>query len=124
MVFLGPAGPMTIDLDAVEERLARPGYAPVMRSLGEIGVHSPLELFASYAGRRRDLGEWVRGAAINRDRDLRLEYLAGWGINSALEDILYRQMISYRLMPGDLFTGSPARVRAVLDAIASGSYAP
>jgi spermidine synthase len=124
MVFLGPAGPMTIDLDAVEERLSRPGYAPVVRSLGEIGVHSPLELFASYAGRERDLGEWVRGADINRDRDLRLEYLAGWGINSALEDILYRQMISYRRMPGDLFTGSPARVRAVLDAIASGSYAP
>jgi hypothetical protein len=38
----------------------------------------------------------VRGAEINRDRDLRLHYLAGWGINSRMQDTIYRQVLTYR----------------------------
>jgi hypothetical protein len=44
---------------------------------------------------------------------LRLSYLAGWGINSALEDVLYRQMLRYRERPDNLFTGSPERMQAL-----------
>jgi spermidine synthase len=124
MVFLGQAGPLAIDLDEIDERLRLPDYAPVVESLREIGVHSPLDLFSTYAGRKDDLGAWVEGAAINRDRDLRLQYLAGWGINASLEDVLYRQMLTYRRIPENLFTGSPERVSAVLNAIASGGRLP
>jgi len=57
------------------------------------------------------------GAEINRDRDLRLQYLAGWGINSSLEDYIYRQMLCYRRLPRDLFTGSAERVQSLLYAL-------
>jgi hypothetical protein len=70
-------------------------------------------LFATFAGQKSDLGRWTKGAQINRDADLRLSYLAGWGINSALEDVLYRQMLRYRQRPDNLFTGSPDRMQAL-----------
>ena len=54
---------------------------------------------------------------MNRDGDLRLQYLAGWGINSSLEDVIYRQMMSYRQPPQDLFSGSPGSVHAMLNAL-------
>jgi spermidine synthase len=113
MVFMGQAEPLKINLDEVEQRLARPDYAPVAESLRGIGVGSALDLFATYAGQKSDLGHWTKGAQINRDADLRLSYLAGWGINSALEDVLYRQMLRYRERPDGLFTGSPERTQAL-----------
>jgi len=118
MVFMGQAEPLKINLDEIEQRLARPDYAPVAESLRGIGVPSSLDLFATYAGQKSDLGLWTKGAQINRDADLRLSYLAGWGINSALEDVLYRQMLRYRQRPDGLFTGSPERVQALYGAIA------
>ncbi len=118
MVFLGPAEPLKIDLDQVEQRLERPDYAPVATSMREIGVNSAVDLFASFLGQKSDLEPWFAGAEINRDRDLRLEYLAGWGINSSMEDVIYRQMMSYRRPPQDLFTGSPEHVQAMLNALA------
>ena len=117
MVFMGQAGPMTINLDEVQQRFERPDYAPVVESLREIGLLSPLELFSTYAGRKADLGEWVGDAEINNDRDLRLQYLAGWGINSVLEDVIYRRMMSFRKRPQGLFVGSPQRVEALLNSL-------
>jgi spermidine synthase len=113
MVFMGQAEPLKINLDEVEQRLARPDYAPVAESLRGIGIGSALDLFATFAGQKSDLGHWTKGAQINRDADLRLSYLAGWGINSNLEDALYRQMLRYRQRPDNLFTGSPERTQAL-----------
>jgi spermidine synthase len=118
MVFMGQVEPLKINLDEVEQRLARPDYAPVAVSLQGVGVNSIYDLFGTYAGQRNDLGRWTRGAQINRDADLRLSYLAGWGINSALEDVLYREMLRYRVRPEGLFSGSPARMQALWDAMA------
>jgi spermidine synthase len=117
MVFLGQAEPLKIDLDEIDQRLNRPEYAPVAQSLHEIGIHSPVDLLATYAGQKSDLGPWYAGAEINRDGDLRLQYLAGWGINSSLEDFIYRQMLSYRRPPWNLFTGSAERVQSLMYAL-------
>jgi spermidine synthase len=119
MVFLGQAGPLKINLDEIEQRLNRPDYAPVAQSLHEIGIRSPIDLLATYAGQKSDLGPWYAGAELNRDGDLRLQYLAGWGINSSLEDFIYRQMLSYRRPPTNLFTGSAERVQSLLYAISA-----
>jgi spermidine synthase len=113
MVFMGQAEPLKINLDEVAQRLARPDYAPVAESLRGIGVPSSNELFATYAGQKSDLGQWTKGAQINRDANLRLSYLAGWGINSVLEDVLYRQMLRYRQRPDNIFTGTPDRMQAL-----------
>jgi spermidine synthase len=117
MVFMGQADPLRIDLDAVQRRLESPEYAPVAQSLRDIGVNSATDLFATYAGQQSDLGPWVAGAELNRDGDLKLQYLGGWGINSAMEDYLYRQMMSYRQPPSNIFTGSPDRLLALVHAL-------
>ena len=90
--------------------------APVRESLRDIGVGNLFDLFSSYAGGASDLGPWVAGAALNTDGDLRLSYLAGWGINSNLADTLYRQILAYRKPPAAIFTGSPKLVETLMSA--------
>ena len=117
MVFMGQAEPLKVNLDELRARLSRPDYAPVARSLSEIGIHSPVDLLSTYTGQLSDLAPWLEGAEINRDGDLRLEYLAGWGINSAIEDPMYRQMLNYRHRPDNLFTGSAEQMNALMYAL-------
>ena len=68
LVLLGQADGTTINLDEMEARLQRPEYAPVAKSLAEIGMHSAVDLFATYAGSAEDLKGWPQDAQINRDR--------------------------------------------------------
>jgi spermidine synthase len=117
MVFMGQAEPLKINLDEIQARLDRPDYAPVAQSLREIGVNSATDLFATFAGQKSDLAPWLEGAQINTDADLRLSYLGGWGINSTMEDLIYRQMISYRHAPVNIFTGSPQSINALIFAM-------
>ncbi|HEY2017298.1 MAG TPA: fused MFS/spermidine synthase, partial [Bryobacteraceae bacterium] len=117
MVFMGQVDPLHINVDEVQQRLNRPDYALVAESLREVGFPSAISLFATYGGQQSDLGPWLAGAQINYDRDLRLQYLGGWGINSKLEDVIYRQMMSYRRPPVNLFTGSPQTLQALMAAI-------
>jgi len=116
VVLVGQAEPLRIDLDEIENRLASPAYAGVAQSLREVGFPSAVQLLATYAGRPADLGEWLRGAIINRDRDLRLEYLAGMGMNLFENDRIYADMLTYRRFPENLFAGSDARMQALWDA--------
>ena len=121
MVFMGQAEPLKIDLDEVLRRVSRPDHAPVKQSLADIGVYSLYDLFATYAGNATDLAPWTHGAQINTDRDLRLSYLAGWGINSDMADYLYREMLKYRRPPAGIFQGSPALVRPLMSMLGGGS---
>ncbi len=113
MVFLGQAEPLKIDLDEVQQRLDRPDYAAVAQSLREVGLPSAMSLFSTYSGSAFDLAPWLRGAPINHDRDLRLQYIAGWGINSAMADSLYREILRYRRLPAPIFGGSAEHRRAL-----------
>jgi spermidine synthase len=116
MVFMGQVEPLQIDVDAVAARFARPDYDRVRASLGEIGVYSLYDLLSVYTGDAFDLKGWVQGAQINRDGDLRLSYLAGWGINSEIADRLYRQILQYRHIPSQMFIGSQQIVDQYLSA--------
>ena len=120
LVLLGPAEPITIDVDAIDQRLKRPEYAPVARSLREIGMTSAVDLFATYAGRKPDLAPWLRDAQINHDKNLRLQYLAGLGLNLYQADVIYADMLKYvSRTPDDLFTGSEQTKQTLLAAIRS-----
>jgi spermidine synthase len=111
MVLLGQAEPLRIDLDEMERRFGyRGGIGRIPQSLAEIGMNSPVDLFATYAGRRQDLQEWLRGAAINRDRNLRMEYLAGFGLNLDHSAAIYAGMLAYRRFPEDIFISTEGRV--------------
>ncbi len=118
MVFMGQIEPLKVNIAEVQQRLDRPDYAPVLESLRDIGVNSAYDLFGTYAGQKSDVGQWTKGAEINHDSDLRLSYLAGWGINSNLEDYLYRQMLTYRREPNNIFIGTPDQMTQLGQAIA------
>jgi spermidine synthase len=106
MVLVGQAEPTRIDLDEMQSRLKRPEYEVVARSLREIGIYSPVDLFANYAGRASELRPWLQDASINRDHDLRLQYLAGLGLNLYQADLIYADILRYRRFPADVFEAS------------------
>jgi spermidine synthase len=117
LVLLGQVDPVRIDVDALEARLGQDDYARVRASLHTIGIAGAVDLLATYAGSGAQLAPWLRGAAINRDRDLRLQYLAGLGLNLDENAAIYREMIAHARFPDEMFTGSPetlARLRAAL----------
>ncbi len=117
MVFFAQMGPLRINLDTVEARYSLPEHEPVRESLRDIGINNLFDLFSTYTGNARDMYPWVKDAVPNTDGDLKLSYLAGWGINATLDDYLYRQMLKYRKRPTEVFSGDPEKVRVLLDAV-------
>lgn len=109
LVLLGQAEPMPIDVDALHERLQRD--ARVAQSLQEVGIRSMVSLLATYAGQAPDLGPWLEHAEINRDRNLRLQYLAGMGLNLDQGGLIYDDLLIYRKFPERLFVGSNERTQ-------------
>jgi spermidine synthase len=123
LVLFGQLEPTKIDLDAIEARLKEPEYAKVAQSLREIGFNSAVDLFSTYAGSAADLQPWLKDAPINRDRNLRLQYLAGLGSNLYQSGPIYAEMLTYRTLPQNLFVGSDALKNAVMAGIqAAGQY--
>jgi spermidine synthase len=102
-VLLGHPEGVRIDVDGILRRLDLEDYAAVAQSLREAGFPSPLELLATYAGCARGLKPWLQDAQINHDRDLRLQYLAGMGLNLRLGDAIYQEILSYHEVPEGLF---------------------
>ncbi len=113
LVLFGQLEAGKIDVDRVQQRLADPANEAVRRSLSEIGVNSAIELFGTYAGRSADMAGWLSDAVINTDRNLRLQYLAGLGLNLYHADIIYKAMIAESQYPDDLFEGSPETLQAL-----------
>jgi spermidine synthase len=120
LVLSGQVEPTRINLDAIDSRLRRPEYGEVARSLHEIGFNSAVDLFSTYAGRASDLAPWYKDAAINRDRNLRLQYLAGLGLNLYQSGAIYSEMLAYRRPPDDVFVGSEAMKQALSQAMQQG----
>jgi spermidine synthase len=118
LVLLGQKGTTRIDVDAIQARLQRPEYAPMAKSLREIGMNSAIDLFSTYAGRKPDLEPWLRDATLNRDKNLRLQYLAGLGLNLYQADVIYADMLKHvNKLPDDLFMASDATKATLFAAI-------
>jgi len=114
LVLLGQVEDTKIDVDAIQAKLQRPEYAPMAQSLREIGMNSAIDLFATFAGRAKDLQPWLADAAINRDRNLRLQFLAGMGLNLYQSDVIYSGMLAYaHRFPDELFVASPQTITAL-----------
>jgi len=109
-VLLGSPDLTTINIDEIQKRLEDPRYAGVSASLGDVEFRSAFDLFATYVGRAADLQSMLSGAEINRDLNMRLQYVAGWGLNSVSAAQLYRQILSYRSFPDDLLKGTGDRM--------------
>ncbi|HKH74326.1 MAG TPA: fused MFS/spermidine synthase [Vicinamibacterales bacterium] len=123
LVLFGQLENGKINVDTVQARLSDPANAAVAKSLGEVGINSAVDLFGTYAGRRGDMKAWLGDAQINTDRNLKLQYLAGLGLNLYQSDAIYKAMIRDAKYPPDLFEGSPetlAALKAKIDASLSG----
>jgi spermidine synthase len=110
VVLVGRLDETPIDVDAWQAKLDSPDYAVVKTSLAEVGYVTVLDILRTYSGRGKDLGPWVGGAAINTDKNLRLQYLAGFGLNNNFGTEIRDSMLQYRVFPTDLFTGQPSSI--------------
>jgi spermidine synthase len=117
VVLLGQAEPTRIDVDAMQARLDRADYAKVRESLQTVGFPNALSLLGTYLGRASDLRPWLAGSQINRDIDLRLQYLAGMGVNSFSAGTIASEIARVRRFPFDMFTGSPESIGELQAAI-------
>jgi spermidine synthase len=118
LVLMGTVEPLQINVDEIQAKLNRPEYAAVAKSLAEVGLYNAVDLFSTYAGRGSELGGWTRDAIINRDRNLKLQYLAGLGLNLYQSDRIYSDMLMHAKYPEGLFTGSEATMQALREGIA------
>jgi spermidine synthase len=109
-VLVGQIDPPELYLDLIDEALRTPAFKPVSDSLSQIGFGGSTDLFGNYAGRARDLRPWLEGAQVNRDRNLRLQYLAGLGVNQHQGNSIYGDILHYRKFPDDLFIGSESTI--------------
>jgi spermidine synthase len=108
VVRLGRKDETPHDVDLVASRLASPEYSEVVGSLAEVGFFSAIDLLGTFAGQTDDVSQWLDGAVINRDRNLRLQYLAGEGLNLYFAERIFNNMVSAGVRyPDTLFSGSP-----------------
>jgi spermidine synthase len=107
LVLFGQLENDRIDVDAVQARLDDPANAAITQSLREIGINSAIDLFGTYAGRRSDMATWLKDAQINTDANLKLQYLAGLGLNLYQSDPIYKAMSREAKYPEELFAGKP-----------------
>jgi spermidine synthase len=117
LVLLGQVNGTTINLDDIDARLQRPEYAGVKKSLADIGMTSAVDLFATYAGSAADMQPWLNDAQINRDRNLRLQYLAGRGLNLYTAGAIYAEMQPFARDPQGVFTGSDSLMQSLMGKI-------
>ncbi len=101
LVLLGHPGPARVDGREITRRLA--GDPELRASLDEVELGSTVDLLRTYAGRASDLEPWLQDAEINRDRNLRLQYLAGLALDLQDASGIYRSIIRYRRYPLGLF---------------------
>ena len=132
-VLLGQATPTVIDVDELERRLDRPDHQLVKQSLREVGFGEVkelktgevvvreewLDLLTTYIGQAPLLKDWERGAQINTDRNLRLQYLAGMWLDSDAHERkqILSSILTYYRFPNRTFVGSPESVSALKQAL-------
>lgn len=127
-VLLGQAEPAGINLDKLQETLNSPEYRRVKESLTDVGFGADTEslrvetnlwrdpviaLLATYAGRAADLGDWMKNAQINTDRNLRLQFLAGMSLNSVTRTEILEGILKYYKFPEDIFIGSSQNIQTM-----------
>ena len=117
LVLLGRLETSPINIDEIQKRLDDTKYSGVLSSLTEAEFDSAFDLIGSYAGRASDLAPTLSGAEINRDLNMRLQYVAGWGLNSVSSAQIYRELLSYRKFPEDLLTGTGERMDALREVL-------
>jgi spermidine synthase len=110
-ILVGERDPIRIDVGELQQRLDRPENAGLAQSLRDVGLNSAVEILGTYAGQASDLKPWLDGAEINRDGNLRLQYLAGMSVNQSRQEIINAETLVFRRFPENLIVGSNQDVK-------------
>ena len=113
-----------INVDEWQARLDRPEFAQVKASLQQVGYTAASDLLRTYTGRGKDLAPWTATAEINSDKNLRLQYLAGFGFNFYRGTEIRDAILRYRTFPTDLFVGQASSVEYLREMMLRGSAGP
>jgi spermidine synthase len=116
-VMVGSMEPFQIDIDELHARLNSPEYEPVLRSLDNVGYGSVPLLLGTFAATGEQLQPWLVDAQINRDRNLRLQYLAGLGINNYEQTGIYSEILGHGAWPEGVFRGDLASLSSLRDEV-------
>jgi spermidine synthase len=130
-ILFSQVEPTVIDVDALLRRLDRPDHQPVKQSLREVGfgeikeastgevvaLDEGMDLLASYAGAAESLKDWARGAQVNTDRNLRLQYLAGMSLGKDLSERILSSILANYRFPDNTFVGSPESLETLKQAL-------
>jgi spermidine synthase len=110
VVLLGQTGSNRIPVDEIQAEMLRPDHQRAARALAQVGLDTAVHLFGTYAGRASDLKTWLNRAEISRDRNMRLQYLAGLGLNYDRGKEIYDDLLRHRRFPEGLFVASDFRL--------------
>ena len=113
VVLAAKNGGISVDVDQFVDRLQAPENEGVAMSLAQAGFPRALDLLTTYTAGASDLAPWLEDAIVNRDRNLRLMYLAGLGLNQYIAGDIYAELLEFRRFPDELFTGSVGRLDAL-----------
>jgi spermidine synthase len=116
-VLVGSVEPFDIDVSAIEAKLHTPEFAPVLQSLTDVNYGSAVSLLGTFAAHSSQLTEYLADAQINRDKNLRLQYLAGLAVNKYQQSELYAEFKSRGGWKDGLFKGDAATMTAMRAAI-------
>jgi spermidine synthase len=117
LVLIGSVEPLRVDVKAIEARMAQANYQPVVMSMTEVGFASLTELVSTFGMMATDLKEWMADAVINRDRSLRLQYIAGEGLNKYESAAIFDTMAGYRRFPEEIFIADEAWLQQLRNAL-------
>ena len=121
VVLAGRLEETPIDVDAWQAKIDSPEYAPVKESLSQVGYLTVLDMLKTYSGRGRDLAPWIAGAEINTDKNLRLQYLAGTGLNNNTGTEIRDEILRYLTFPDDLFRGEASGIESLRSVVMNAS---
>jgi spermidine synthase len=116
-VLLGQKEDLRIDLDAIDAKFRDAAHQRVAQSMYQVGYYSAEDLLGTWVANASDLRNWLGTAQINRDRNLRLQYLAGLGLNQYIATEIFQGIVRHGGPAEEIFTGSPERMRSLEAAI-------
>jgi spermidine synthase len=100
LVILGQREPLRVDALDVLERLER--QPTIESSLSGVGFGSLIDVFSTYVSSAADLRPWLQDAEINRDRSLRLQYMAGLTVDRYEAPAVFQALSRFRGHPREI----------------------
>jgi spermidine synthase len=120
VVLVGRNGREPIDVARMTHLLGRGDYARVAASLRAVGFDSALDLVGTFAADAASLEQWLAGAELNTDRNLRLQYVAGAGLNVLEAGKIFAALAATNSgVPADVFTGTAAQLEELRQRVAA-----